>query len=170
MTVDLARVLELHDEATRRRELTMCSVANPLVDCVLAADHSGPHFPREDAAIPATTVLLQLARDERDRYAAVVEHVPAMVEELEEARRELASLRGIHSKVNEALNRAGCYSALYFWEHIDNIAKERTRLQDALIAWRTWSDEVAPPWGSREERTDEKQRAKISVALAEAKR
>lgn len=88
MSVDLARVLELHEEATRRRELTMCRVDG----CVLVVDHSGEHYTQahHGAGDCSDVIRHRLARDQRDRYAAVVELVPAMVEEIEELRCAIA--------------------------------------------------------------------------------
>lgn len=79
MTVDLAKVLELHEEATRRRELKPCEIT---LGCMFAHEHSG------DCATHAQGATFSDARgrlviDQRDRYAAVVAMVPALVEEVE---------------------------------------------------------------------------------------
>lgn len=39
----------------------------------------------------------------------------------------------VDRKTNEALNRAGFYSALYYWEAIDKLAAERDELKRARV-------------------------------------
>lgn len=71
-----------------KRELTMCRVDG----CVLVVDHSGEHYTQahHGAGDCSDVIRHRLARDQRDRYAAVVELVPAMVEEIEELRCAIA--------------------------------------------------------------------------------
>lgn len=93
--VDLAKVLELHEEATRRRELKRCK-GDEGSDCILVNEHNGPHRPkastsfRADAFSSEAAVIdyayHQYVADRADLYAAVVELVPAMVEEIERLR------------------------------------------------------------------------------------
>ena len=68
------------------------------------------------------------------------EQVTILKAERDEARRDLKQFNGIHTSVNEALNRAGIFCAITFAEAIDQIAAERNALSGALalalVGWR----------------------------------
>jgi hypothetical protein len=53
--------------------------------------------------------------------------------------------------------------------HIDTsrmrTVRERDAARDSVQAWRNWSDEVVPPWGRTDDRSDDGQRALISERM-----
>jgi hypothetical protein len=98
----------------------------------------------------------------------------AAVAEVEEARIDRKQLGEILSKTNEALNRAGCYSALYYWEHIDNIAADRDRLAarvaelEKLAGEACGELEAASRWiGSTQYRVDDATHKQFAAHVAE---
>ena len=69
-----------------------------------------------------------LANPTLDQIRSAAEQLRAAGFEIEALQVDRKQLGEVLAKTNDALNRAGCFSALYYWEHIDNIAADRDRL------------------------------------------
>lgn len=106
------------------------------------------------------------SRDEwRERYGTDVAQLRAQLAsvtaERDEARAMVgAELLGLENQVKEATRR---------WQTAESekiVAWEAAhRLRDAIQAWRNWSDEVGPPFGSTSDRSDDGQRKAIAAQL-----